>query len=114
MVPSSLRRLTLGKWFRQPLQVGSLPEGLLFLCFQPHKPPSLLLPLQPGVLQSTLLSLDLSNRHLHLLPAGIIPSGVRWLCLSERYPAENIEAALPPHAEIQCEPDETTEMQWPL
>ena len=33
VLPPSLRRLVLSRTFSQPLQLGSLPEGLLFLCF---------------------------------------------------------------------------------
>ena len=99
VLPSSLRRLTLGAAFCQVLQVGSLPEGLLFLSFSPG--PSILPALQPGALPSTLLGIDLTNRCKHPLPAGVIPSSVRWVRLPSRYRCEHIEAVLPAHAEVR-------------
>ena len=102
VLPASLRRLTLGSPFSQQLQLGSLPDGLLYLRFtsqqsgvQPH-----LLSLHPGVLPSTLLGLDLSNRCVQPLSAGVIPPSVRWVRLSSRYRNEGIEAKLSPQAKV--------------
>ena len=101
MVPSCLRRLTLGCSFSQPPRVGSLPEGLLFLRLQQRLEDAwLLLPLRPRV-PSTLRSVDSTYRDLHPLPAGIIPSSVQWVCLWRRYRVEHIEAVLPTHAEVR-------------
>jgi hypothetical protein len=114
-LPPSLRRLTLGKRFRQRLQVGSLPEGLMFLRFEPDGrlrwtplPPILL-----GVLPSTLLGIDFSNRYHHPLAAGIVPSAVRWIRLSSSYCHGRVEAVLPAHAECRwySEDDET---EWQI
>ena len=103
VLPSSLRRLTLGSDFSQQLEVGALPEGLLFLRAEPDSryPPSLLAPFQPGVLPSTLLGLDLSNRCVAPLPSDVIPLSVRWVRLSSKYRDERIEAVLPPLAECR-------------
>ena len=97
VLPSSLRRLTLGGAFCQLLQVGSLPEGLLFLRFNPG--PSILPALQPGVLPSTLLAVDFTNRYKNPLSAGVIPSSVRWVRLPRWYRDGCIEAVLPARAE---------------
>ena len=102
VLPSSLRVLSLGDAFCQPLQVGSLPEGLLFFRLEPQglaRTSSLFAPLHPGVLPSTLLGIDLADRCERPIPAGVFPSGVRWIRLSTRYRDQHIEAALPPHAE---------------
>ena len=77
VLPSSSRRLSAEGGFSQPVQVGSLPEGLLFLGFHLDgwdDPP--LPPLQPGVLPSTLLGIDFDN-YRQPLPAGVVPSSVR-------------------------------------
>ena len=109
VLPPSLRALKLGPHFARPLQLGSLPEGLLFLRFVPWSwgsyaeksyGPTLL----PGVLPSTLLGLDLSNRYAKPLPLGVIPSGVRWVRLDgSRYRGEQElgkRVILPPQAEL--------------
>ena len=96
-LPRSVRRFTLGSGFSQQLQARSLPEELLFLRFIPG--PNNLPPLQPGVLPSTLLGVDLTDRHTHPLPAGVIPSSVRWVRLYSRYRHEHVEAVLPAQAE---------------
>ena len=81
--------------------MGSLPEGLIFLWFEPQVHAALRLrPLVPGVLPSTLLGVDFTTRYDHPLPAGVIPSSVRWIRLPNRYRDENIEAVLPAHAEV--------------
>ena len=87
VLPSSLRRRTLGSKFRENLQAGSLPERLLFIRYLPR--PSFVqsqnLPgLQPGVLPSTLLGINFTDRYKADIPAGIIPPSVRWLRLPSR------------------------------
>ena len=62
--------------FRQPLQEGSLLEGLLFLSFFPNGD-CFFLPLQPAVLPSTLLAIDSTDRYSRPLPVGITPPSVR-------------------------------------
>ena len=85
-----------------PLQVGSLPERLLFLFFLERDPNfPLLLPLQPGVLPSTLIGIDFTDRCETPLPAGVIPLSVRWVRLWERYRNQHIAVVLPPDAECQ-------------
>ena len=98
LLPPSLRRLTLGYQSGQALQAGSLPEGLLFLRFYPGWLGFVAPPFQPEVLPSTLLGIDFTSRYEHPLPAGFIPSSVRWIRLSSRYRDERIEAVLPPGA----------------
>ena len=96
--------LTVTHCFHQPLQVGSLPEGLLFLCFdtQRDREVSDYLPaLEPGVLLSTLLGIDFGRYVQFSLPAGVVPSGVHWLRLSSRYRDRHIEAVLPESAEVR-------------
>ena len=104
MLPSSLRSLVVGGNFWCPLQARSLPEVLLFLCFRSSQlkyPECLLPPLLPGVLRSTLLGVDFSDRYRQPLPAGIIPPSVRWVRLSSRYRDVPIEVVLPAHAEVR-------------
>ena len=103
VLPSSLRRLSVGSGFsyRQQLLPGSLPAGLQFLRFLPNdSTKKLLRRLEPGVLPSTLLGIDFSNRCIQPLPAGIIPPAVRWIRLSSRYRDPlDVQAVLPPLAE---------------
>ena len=102
VLPSSVRRLMWGGAFRQALQVGSLPEGLLSLAFHPRGAGGARLPpLLPGVLPSTLLSVDFADRYEHPLPANIIPPSVRWIRLSISYRDARVEAVLPPCA-VRC------------
>ena len=105
VLPPSLRSLSLRGAFCQPLQVGSLPEGLLFLRLHPdsdvHLYHPLQPPLQPGVLPSTLRAIDFTDRQSHPIPAGIIPLSVRWVRLWSRYRDEDIEAVPPAHAECR-------------
>ena len=99
-LPASLRNFSVGWRFVQPLQMRSLPERLLFLGFGCEMYNTPKLPrLQPGVLPSTLLGIDLADRYDYPLSAGIIPSSVRWVRLWSGYRDEHIEAALPAHAE---------------
>ena len=109
VLPSSLRRLSVGGAFVGPLRMRSLPEGLLFLSFHPlmhpesrslWNPPSKLSRLRPGVLPSTLLGIDFTDRYEHPIPAGVIPSSARWVRLWSGYRDEHIEAVLPARAEV--------------
>ena len=101
-LPSSLRTLSVGGEFSHPLQAELLPEGLLFLCFRSSQlkyPECLLPPLLPGVLRSTLLGVDFSDRYRQPLPAGITPPSVRRVWLWRQYRDQRVDVVLPAHVE---------------
>ena len=90
--------------------MGSLPEGLLFLRFGPEQTEydekTWLPPLLPGVLPSTLLAVDFTDRSREPLPAGVIPRSVRWVRLWSRYwyrhgDLSDVEVPLPPCAQLE-------------
>ena len=99
VLPSSLLWLTPGGAFCQPLQVGTLAEGLLFLRDRREDYNGSRVPRsQPSVLPSTLLGVDFTDRYNHPMPAGAIPSSVCWVRLPHWYQYGRIDAVLLAHA----------------
>ena len=93
MLPASLRRLWLSPDFNQRLLPGQLNDGLLYLFFVPGSG-TYEQQLEPGVLPSSLVALDLSDRYRRELREGVVPASVRWIGLHRCYETK-VKAVLP-------------------
>ena len=74
---------------------GRCRRGCSSFGFRPSPDDSNFPLLQPGVLPSTLLAIDFSDRYGESIPAGVIPSSVRWMRLPAWCADGDIEVVLP-------------------
>ncbi|MCJ1297169.1 hypothetical protein MMC34_008738 [Xylographa carneopallida] len=104
VLPSSLRELALfSQVSEQPLQRGSLPDGLEVLAYHIvslfyNRPTSPALPL--GIIPASVQLVSLGEHYEHELLAGTIPATVRWLRLPSMCEQQSASGALSPSTHL--------------
>ena len=96
MLPSSLRHLAIGMRFNQPLQPGSLPDGLQVLAF--HQRSYFQHVLQPGVVPASVEVVSMGRKYKQPLVRDGIPATVRWLQLPNSYADRAFDLAMLSHS----------------